>query len=99
MEIPQEILDEEGALVLPPIERSIEFRNVGFAYGGNTVLKDININAKAGEVFALVGMSGAGKTTLVNLLPRFYEVSEGAFSLTASIPARSHCLLCGHRSA
>ncbi len=78
LEIPQEILDEEGALVLPPIERSIEFRNVGFAYGGNTVLKDININAKAGEVIALVGMSGAGKTTLVNLLPRFYEVSEGA---------------------
>jgi subfamily B ATP-binding cassette protein MsbA len=78
MDIQQEILDKEGALVLPPIERSIEFRNVGFSYGGNTVLKDININAKAGEVIALVGMSGAGKTTLVNLLPRFYEVSEGA---------------------
>ena len=78
MEIPQEILDKDGAQVLPPIERSIEFRNVGFSYGGNTVLKDININAKAGEVIALVGMSGAGKTTLVNLLPRFYEVSEGA---------------------
>ena len=78
MDIPQEILDKEGSRVLPPIERSIEFRNVGFSYGGNRVLKDININAKAGEVIALVGMSGAGKTTLVNLIPRFYEVSEGA---------------------
>ena len=78
MEIPQETLNEEGSRILPPIERSIEFRNVGFSYGGNLVLKNINIKAKAGEVVALVGMSGAGKTTLVNLLPRFYEVSDGA---------------------
>jgi subfamily B ATP-binding cassette protein MsbA len=78
MEIPQETLDEEGIRSLPPIERSIEFCNVGFSYGGNSVLKNINIKAKAGEVVALVGMSGAGKTTLVNLIPRFYEVSDGA---------------------
>ena len=78
MDIPQEILDRDGAGILPPIQRGIEFRNVSFSYGGNLVLKNININAKAGEVIALVGMSGAGKTTLVNLLPRFYEVSEGA---------------------
>ena len=78
MEIPQETLDEDGVRILPPIQRSVEFRNVGFSYGENLVLKNININARAGEVIALVGMSGAGKTTLVNLLPRFYEVSEGA---------------------
>ena len=78
MEIPQETLDEDGARILPPIQCSVEFRNVGFSYGENLVLKNININARAGEVIALVGMSGAGKTTLVNLLPRFYEASEGA---------------------
>ena len=77
MEIPQEILDKDGAQHLPPIRRSIEFRNVNFSYGGHVVLKDINISAKAGELIALVGMSGAGKTTLVNLIPRFYEVSGG----------------------
>ena len=77
MEIPQEVLDREGARHLPPVRHSIEFRNVCFSYGGEAVLKNININAKAGEVIALVGMSGAGKTTLVNLIPRFYEVTEG----------------------
>jgi subfamily B ATP-binding cassette protein MsbA len=77
MEFPQEILDKDGAQSLAPIRRSIEFRNVNFSYGGNQVLKDINISAKAGELIALVGMSGAGKTTLVNLIPRFYEVSGG----------------------
>ncbi len=77
MEIPQEILDKDGAQHLPPIRNSIEFRDVGFSYGGHLVLKGINIKARAGEVIALVGMSGAGKTTLVNLIPRFYEVTEG----------------------
>ena len=77
MKVPPEVLDREDALDLPPISEGIEFRNVCFSYGGNQVLKGINITAHAGEVIALVGMSGAGKTTLVNLIPRFYEVSEG----------------------
>ncbi len=77
MELPQEVLDREDARDLPSINRSIEFRDVCFSYGDHDVLKDINITARAGEVIALVGMSGAGKTTLVNLIPRFYEVSEG----------------------
>ncbi len=76
-DIPQEILDKEGARHMPPIKRSIEFRDVSFSYGGHQVLRDIHIGAKAGEVIALVGMSGAGKTTLVNLIPRFYEVTGG----------------------
>jgi len=77
MAFPQEILNKDGAQHLPPIRRSIEFRNVNFSYGGSLVLKDINISAKAGELIALVGMSGAGKTTLVNLIPRLYEVTGG----------------------
>ncbi|MGC9194362.1 MAG: ABC transporter ATP-binding protein [Syntrophobacteraceae bacterium] len=78
LKIPVEIFDSEGALELATIRRGIEFKNVGFTYGGNQVLTNINISVRTGEVIALVGMSGAGKTTLVNLIPRFYDVSEGA---------------------
>ncbi len=79
MDIEPEITDKPGALDLQPIRQSIEFRDVSFRYEKQElVLSDINITAKAGEVIALVGMSGAGKTTLVNLIPRFYDVSEGA---------------------
>lgn len=77
LDVQQEILDKDGAQSLSPIKNSIEFRNVSFSYGGHMVLKNINIKARAGELIALVGMSGAGKTTFVNLIPRFYEVSEG----------------------
>ena len=79
------ILDEEsplveinGARVLPPIRQGIEFRDVSFAYEQKTVLRDINLRVRAGEVIALVGSSGGGKTTLVNLIPRFYDVSWGS---------------------
>jgi subfamily B ATP-binding cassette protein MsbA len=60
--------------------RQIEYRDVGFRYadGDGVVLKRVAFTARAGEVVAIVGTSGAGKTTLVNLLPRFYDVSEGA---------------------
>ncbi len=56
---------------------SVEFDRVWFGYDDNMVLKDIRIHAKAGEIIALAGMSGGGKTSLVNLIPRFYDVSEG----------------------
>jgi subfamily B ATP-binding cassette protein MsbA len=55
----------------------IRFQNVNFKYDGELVLKDISLAARTGEVIALVGMSGAGKTSLVNLLPRFYDVESG----------------------
>jgi len=56
---------------------SIEFKEVAFSYDSNPVLRDISLTAKKGEVIALVGSSGAGKTTLVNLLPRFHDVTSG----------------------
>jgi len=77
LDIPGEVLDEPGSIQLPPIRRCVEFKDVGFAYGKKAILKKINIKADVGEVIAIVGMSGAGKTSLVNLLPRFYEVTSG----------------------
>jgi subfamily B ATP-binding cassette protein MsbA len=76
-----EVRERAGAQVMAPLARSIEFRDVSFAYddgAGRPVLKNVSFGAKAGQVIALVGLSGAGKTTLVNLLPRFYDVTGGA---------------------
>lgn len=73
-----DIENKPNALVLPPIAHSIEFRNVNFCYEKTIVLKTINLSIKAGEVIAFVGMSGGGKTSLVNLIPRFYDVSSGS---------------------
>ncbi len=66
-----------GACEMPPFSNDVEFNNVAFSYESNTVIRNINFIAKKGEVVALVGSSGAGKTTLVNLLPRFYDVTSG----------------------
>jgi len=57
---------------------AIEFRDVGFHYGARPILREISLNVRPGEMIGLVGPSGAGKTTLVNLVCRFYDVSEGA---------------------
>ena len=77
LDIAPEIKDEEGAIPLPLISKGIDFQKVFFKYGTEAVLKEISLYVKVGEVIALVGMSGAGKTSLVNLLPRFYDVEEG----------------------
>jgi subfamily B ATP-binding cassette protein MsbA len=78
LDTPAAIKDKEGAIPLPPITRGIDFQRVIFKYDGEPVLKEIDLHVGVGEVIALVGMSGAGKTSLVNLLPRFYDVEEGA---------------------
>ncbi len=75
---PTEILDQPHAMTLEPVRKHVEFRNVSFSYGAKPVLSGISFRADAGQVVAVVGMSGAGKTTLINLIPRFYEVAEGA---------------------
>ncbi|MEN6468538.1 MAG: lipid A export permease/ATP-binding protein MsbA [Smithella sp.] len=72
-----DIEDKPDAAVLPPISKSIDMENVSFRYEATPVLNHINLTIKAGEVVAFVGMSGGGKTSLVNLIPRFYDVSAG----------------------
>ncbi len=72
-----DIRNVTNAIDLPKISRGIDIQDVTFRYEETPVLKNIDISIKAGEVVAFVGMSGGGKTTLVNLIPRFYEVVEG----------------------
>jgi subfamily B ATP-binding cassette protein MsbA len=75
-----EVPEAEDAVVLPRMQGEIEYRSVGFRYsdGHGSILRNVSFVARPGEVVAIVGTSGAGKTTLVNLLPRFYDVTEGA---------------------
>ena len=72
-----EIRSEPGAKVLTSISKRIEYRDVSFKYEQDRVLRNINLRIRVGEVVAFVGASGGGKTTLVNLLPRFYDVTSG----------------------
>jgi len=72
-----DIEDKSDAIALPSVSKGIEIKNVTFCYETMPVLKNINLSIKAGEVVAFVGMSGGGKTSLVNLIPRFYDISEG----------------------
>ncbi len=77
IDIVPDIRNDADAIELPKISQGIDIRNVTFRYEETPVLKNINLSITAGEVVAFVGMSGGGKTTLVNLIPRFYDVSEG----------------------
>ena len=77
LDTPPEIQSKPGAKALPSVSREIEYREVSFKYEEDWVLRNVNLNIRAGEMVAFVGASGGGKTTLVNLLPRFYDVTEG----------------------
>jgi subfamily B ATP-binding cassette protein MsbA len=72
-----EIRNKPMAKLLSFVSKGIDYENVSFKYEEDWVLKNINLHIKTGEVVAFVGSSGGGKTTLVNLLPRFYDVSSG----------------------
>ena len=72
-----EIRDVPGAVELGRVNGEVEFRQVSFSYGDEDVLRNVSLKAKRGEVIALVGPSGGGKTTLVSLITRFYDPTEG----------------------
>ncbi len=72
-----EIRNQPGAKPLTSISQEIEYRDVSFRYEEDRVLRNINLRIRVGEMVAFVGASGGGKTTLVNLLPRFYDVTSG----------------------
>ena len=73
-----DIKEDPHPVVIQPGSHSVAFRNVTFSYDSDPVLKDINLEVRAGEIMAIVGSSGGGKTTLVNLVPRFYDTTQGA---------------------
>lgn len=83
MEIEPDIRDDEDAVSVTNLKGDIVFENVSFHYESNQeqVLSNINLQVAAGEYVALVGASGVGKTTLCSLIPRFYEVSDGAIRI------------------
>ncbi len=82
LEMPVKIKDKKNAVALPPIQKEITFENVDFSYvPGTPVLKDVNLKIKKGQTVAFVGNSGGGKSTIVNLIPRFYDVDAGSIRI------------------
>ena len=83
---PEEIQQRPGAIALPAFRERVTFEDVRFSYSGTDgsepeILRGINLETRAGEVIAIVGSSGAGKTTLVQLIPRFFDVTSGSIKI------------------
>ncbi len=76
-----EVKDKAGAVSLEQVKGRIEIKNLNYAYDETPVLQDINMTIDAGEVVALVGPTGTGKSTFLHLIPRFYELQEGSITL------------------
>ncbi len=85
MDVQDEVQEKTGATALPAFSREISFKDVSFFYESEEcereVLRNINLEVKAGEILALVGSSGAGKSTLVSLIPRFFDVTSGRIAI------------------
>ncbi len=82
IDYPVEIQDKEGAVVLQNVKGRVDFQDVTFAYEDDmNILEHFNLHVKPGEMIALVGPTGAGKTTVINMLTRFYDVKEGSVTI------------------
>jgi subfamily B ATP-binding cassette protein MsbA len=83
LDTPRENMKEDSGIVLRRFQKDIEFRNIWFRYNDHegSVLRDINLDVERGEVVAFVGVSGVGKSTLCDLIPRFYDVSRGSIRI------------------
>ena len=82
MDMQPEVREDSGAVALPPMQREVVFRNVSFSYDVHgEVLRNVTLSARRGEIIAIVGPSGVGKSTLVNLIPRFYDPTAGVIEI------------------
>jgi len=81
LDAPPDVVDRPGARELEAVREEIVFDKVAFAYDSEPVFSDINLRIKVGEAIAIVGESGIGKSTLLDLLPRFYDVSAGSIRI------------------
>ena len=82
LDVEPDVPEKKDAIELPRVNNAIEFTDVRFQYDEDTeVLKGINLKVRVGEILAVVGSSGGGKSTLVNLIPRFYDVSSGSLAI------------------
>jgi subfamily B ATP-binding cassette protein MsbA len=79
--VPDDVSERPGARVLTGFRDRIRYEQVGFAYGKTPVLRDVTLEIRRGERVAIVGASGAGKTTIVNLLPRFFDPDAGRITI------------------
>lgn len=81
LDVKNPIKEKDNAVVLKSFEREIKFENVNFSYGSEPVLKDINLTIPKGKMIAIVGPSGGGKSTMADLLPRFYDIVDGDIAI------------------
>ena len=81
LDVENPIKEKKNAKQVSSFENNIEFKNVNFAYGSEPVLKNINLNIGKGKMIAIVGPSGGGKSTMADLIPRFYDVTGGAINI------------------
>jgi len=83
LDVENELEDKKDAIELPEVEGRVKFDNVTFRYfnSGEPVLKDVSMDVEAGETVALLGATGSGKSTIINLLPRFYDPSSGSITI------------------
>nr|HMQ56387.1 ABC transporter ATP-binding protein [Anaerolineae bacterium] len=83
LDVKSDITDKPGAVTLPPLQGHVVFDQVSFRYfnSGDPVLRNVSFEVEPGQTLALLGATGSGKSTIINLLPRFYDASEGSIRL------------------
>jgi ATP-binding cassette, subfamily B, multidrug efflux pump len=88
-----DVVDKPGAVALPPVQGKVEFEEVTFRYfgGGDPALDGVSFSAQPGQTIALLGATGSGKSTIINLIPRFYDVTSGAVKIDG-LDVRDVCL-------